>query len=387
MNGFSQEIKDFLIVAIILFIGGWGFLKWQEMNPPEPREVKEKIALADQKIICKVDRNLKDFVKCSKNGDLIEFYLDKAKSKKLFDIETQVLLDECDNRECKKLEITEDLKNYAEDSSLKTISVVIPQLLEESLLQGMVTQIFAKNPPRIGDTIKVQFLSHPESVFVAEYAFFDIRADIINFRRNKNKVIRIFAGPKKDKREKDFSFAEKELFYSAADFETKWQAFLTEKRLTSGSKKDLTISNAFFEATQVVPEEERKTIVIFVLDKNIQYPKARYYELNAEDYDKFLRNQRYYNRKVTEENAACEANEREDCEIKLLWTESFAQYYIRRTKDEIIDSLDAALPEGAVEIQFVSAERSEKDAFQAQKESIIDELETLLKNKIIKSTE
>ncbi len=387
MSSFSREIKDFLIVAIILVLGGWGFLKWQEIAPAKTDDQMKEERKGEQKIVCKVDKELKDFVKCSKNGDLIQFYLDRARSQKFFEIETQKLLDECENRECKNFHIGEDLKNFAVEPGINTISVFIPNLLSGEDLQKLIADVFAKNTPQVGDEIKIHFLSVPDEVFVAEYAFFDIRSDIINFRRNKNKVIRIFASPKKEKKEKDFSFKEKELFYSPSDFETKLQAFLAEK--SGVSEEAVSVSNIFYEVTRVVPSEGRKQTALFFLDDSISFPKARYYELNAEDYDKFYANQRYYNRKAEQENAACEAQNEEGCEIKLLWTESFANYYIRRTRDQLIDSVElrVSYSPNNFDLMFLYALPEERSSFQVEKETIIRELEDLLKEKIIEAPE
>ena len=130
----NQETKDFLIVVLILFFGAGIFLVWKNPTPPSVPESQVQIPASPshekERIICRMDDDLQDFVKCDRNNNLIRFYSDETKSKKLFEVEMKILLDECIDRECKDFAIPKEFLTIDSDQIPRVISIIIPDLVK-----------------------------------------------------------------------------------------------------------------------------------------------------------------------------------------------------------------------------------------------------------------
>ena len=385
----SQETKDFLIVSIILGLAGWGFLTWQKNNPSTPPSANQETYYAEDgaeevskdKIICKVEPELKSFIQCDKKTHAIKFYTDEQKENLLFEIAAEDLLAECENNQCENVEIPRELKQFSNDTP-RTISLIIPNYLTKDEIIDVIRKGFKNSPPHIGDDIQIHFLSYPDKPFVAEYAFLDFKANIINYYRNKNKVVHILPLEKKSVKNTGFVVEEELFFYSFADFETKLSEFM--KDITPPPiTKDMPFSDLVQNIGKVA-DNNKSQVVAFVLDKTIQFPKARSYELDEQGYSWFYTYQQKYNNDIGKNNRACTQKGYQGCKLDFLWEEPFSEYYVRHTEENLFPILNYRFPSDKIDFIILDPRISamKKTPLEAEKEQIFETLEDLLKNKV-----
>ena len=386
----SQETKDFLIVAVILGLGGWGFLTWQKNNAPitphsvtvqESYYAEEAEEVSKDKIICKVEPELKSFIQCDKKTHAIKFYTDEAREHLLFEIAAEDLLAECENNQCENVEIPRTLKQFNNDNP-RSISLIIPNYLTKDEIIEVIRKGFKTDPPNIGDDVQIHFLSYPDKSFVAEYAFLDFKANIINYYRNKNKVVHILPVEKKESKNTGFVLEDKNYFYSFADFETKLGAFLKDT-----SPPPITKDMSFHQLVQnigKVTDNDKSQVVAFILDKTIQFPKARSYELDDQGYSWFYTYQQKYNNDIGNRNRACTQKGYQGCKLDFLWEEPFHEYYLRHTEDTLLPLLNYRFNPDKIEFIILDPriEVTDKTPLEAEKERIFEALEDMLKEKV-----
>ena len=387
----SQETKDFLIVAAILALGGWGFLTWQNNNPSQSshstpsQEMFDAVPQAEEqprdKITCKIEPELKDFVKCDKETRDIQFFTDEKKEIIMFSIGAEELLSECENNQCKNVEIPSELKQITNDNP-RTLSLIIPNYLTKEEIIDVIRKGFKKNPPSIGDDIQIHFLSYPGKSFVAEYAFQDVKVDIINYHRNKNKVLHFIHQEKEAIESIGFVVEEQMYFYSFLDFEEKLSEFLTEVPI-SPVTKDISFAQ-LLQNVGKVSVNEKTQVVVFVLDKTVQFPKAKSYALEDQGYSWFYTYQQRYNNDIRRNNRSCAQNGYQNCRLKEFWEESFAEYYVRHTEQKLFPILTYRFPSDKIKFMILdpSIDPTDKTSLEAEKEMIFDTIQGILKEKV-----
>ncbi len=380
-----QETRDFFIAVFIIGLGAFGFWIFGEsssLNAPQTKEEKIEAKKSSQKILCSIEGELSGYAKCGKGGEIVHVFADKKKTEKLFTIETQKLLDDCDNKECNDIEILDEQKTYTAEQTPKNVSVFVPNYLTEKKLIEFIRKGFDTGSPKPGDEIRVHYLSGRGNSFIAEFDFVGIKADVINFHRGKNKVIRLFAAEKKQTNDRDFFDEEKILFYSANDFEKKLSKFMNKiKKPETASLMSFT--GLIHEITKL-PQNDKKQVLIFALDDAVTFPKARSYAFNPTGYSWFYAYQRDYNKDLERENEFCRTRSETQCEIKRPWKESFAQYYMRQIGTNLVPDFSVKYPKNKIKVLLLMPEISDKTYFQIEKERTIQELEKVVEERLIK---
>ena len=386
----SQETKDFLIVALILALGGWGFLAWSKNNPQLPsltdsEPVSEYSETGEQvtkdKIICKIEPELKAFMKCDKKTHAIQFFVDESKENLLFEIEAEALLSECENNQCKNVEIPKTFKRFTNENP-RTISLFIPNYATKQEILEVIRKGFKTDPPNMGDSIRVHFLSSPDQSFEAEYTFLGFKANIINYYRNKNKVIHLIPEAKKGKQDTGFVLADQTSFYSFADFEAKLTAFLDD--VPRPSVMENIPFAQLLQNLGKITENDKTQVVAFVLDETIQFPKARSYELNDQGYQWFYTYQQRYNNDVGRNNRTCTQQGYKNCRLEHFWEELFSEYYVRHTEAKLFPILNYRFPSDKIEILILDPriDATKKSDLEAEKEKIFGTIQELLRDRI-----
>jgi hypothetical protein len=387
MDNISQETRDFLIVAGILVLGGFGFLFWNSSGKPtESSEAREPVvtpSFYDRKITCKIDPKLKSFVKCDDKNEVIKFFQGEDSETPLFEIQSEELLNECEDRECRNVEIPKELKVSGATQSPRIISLIFPNYISEESLLDVIKEEFKKVPPVVGDEIHVKFLPAPENTFFARYDYINMQARIINYRRNKNKVIELFRvdPPASENSEPEDAFMGKErgAFYSFSDLRGKLGEYF--EQLPDSEEKNRSISE-FLQEVVDLEKSEKKQVVILGVDDTITFPKARSYPLDETGYSWFTTYQKRFNTDIFANNRQCTQSGYKGCKLKDTWDESFSEYYIRQNEEKILVGMKSKFSKDNFFVELVSLSDEEKDDFQRERDVVLEALAKLVTDKV-----
>ena len=388
MAKLSQETKDFLIIGTILLAGGVAYALWQnekpttDHNPISIVEPSYEITAppSEHKIICKIDADLKPTTKCDKQGKFINFYTDKTKDEVLFELEIETLLAECEDQKCENVALSSDLIQI--DTDPQAISLLLPHHTEAKTITNLIRRGLINTPPKIGDEIQIHMATLPDAVFTAQYAPPDIRADIINFRRNKNKVIRLYSAKNGKATKEDFVLESKKTFDSFPDFEAQLQTFLEENQ--SDLVKNIDLAD-FVQEIANTPKDGLTHTILMGLNDSIRFPKARSYALNAQGFGWFYTYQKRYNKGINSDNSACRNNRSSGCRYKTLWEETFTDYYVRHITPKVIEPLNFNYATNKIALQLLDLEEAPRSPLQTEREAILQGIRDRLLEKITQS--
>ncbi len=383
----SQETKDFLIVSAILLVGAafyWAWNKPVSLPPapaPQPQEVpvvSETIEEQNQppapnknRIICKTDKWLKKTAQCDKEGENVTFYADKYRTKEVGSLPLSYLLEECVNQECVGMEV--DLPLHTEG---KNIVLVFPHVPSLGNVLELIKKGLADTPPVAGDHIELHIMDI-DARFAADFESRVIKADVINYHRNKNKVISLYAEEPEVEEGEDFLGEGGNRFFSFSDFETQLKNYLSEIK-TPPVDKEYSIAEILQFVTALPDSALIPYWFVVGLDEGVTFPKARSYAVDAQGYSWFYTYQKRYNSNIQVKNRTCRSAGYQNCRLAETWDEPFSDYYIRQAAPGITDRVRFTLGTNNLHLKLMDMNFEDRSPLQTEKEQILQKLEKLI---------